>query len=78
MLSACGHGRGKAGQPLDALKETYNAVKKGAIGVDMGRNIFQANAPEKMIAAVKSVIHLNYKPKVAYNMYKSFISPPKK
>ena len=36
---------------LDALIMAYNAVQQGAAGVDMGRNIFQSEAPKAMIAA---------------------------
>lgn len=52
---------GKAGQPHAALEQAYNAVKKGAIGVDMGRNIFQYKDPEKMIVAVRAIVHDNCK-----------------
>src|ERR1700681_1387392 len=34
---------------LDALTMAYNAVQEGASGVDMGRNIFQSDAPKAMI-----------------------------
>lgn len=60
---------GKAGDPLGALEQTYNAIKKGAIGVDMGRNIFQAKHPKAMIKAIRSIVHKGYKPKKAYNIY---------
>ena len=30
----------------------YRAVREGAAGVDMGRNIFQSDAPAAMIQAV--------------------------
>jgi DhnA family fructose-bisphosphate aldolase class Ia len=36
----------------DALEMAYRAVQEGAAGVDMGRNIFQSDAPAAMIAAV--------------------------
>ena len=43
---------GKKLPELDALTMAYNAVQQGASGVDMGRNIFQSDAPKAMIAAV--------------------------
>jgi putative autoinducer-2 (AI-2) aldolase len=55
----------------DALKLAYNAVQAGAAGVDMGRNIFQAEHPVAMIQAVRKVVHENYKPKQAYEYYLS-------
>jgi len=48
---------GKKIPELDALKLTYNAIHDGAVGVDMGRNIFQAEAPVAMIQAVRSIVH---------------------
>ena len=41
------------------------------IGVDMGRNIFQSDAPKAMIAAVGAVVHKNVKPKEAFDMFNS-------
>ena len=56
---------GKKLPELDALTMAYNAVQQGASGVDMGRNIFQSDAPQAMIAAVAAVVHKNMKPKDA-------------
>jgi putative autoinducer-2 (AI-2) aldolase len=55
----------------DALKLTNNAIKRGASGVDMGRNIFQAEDPVAMIQAVRAVVHNNMSPNKAYELYKS-------
>lgn len=60
---------GKAGDPLGALKQTYDAINKGAIGVDMGRNIFQAENPEAMIKAVRDIVHEGYTAKKAYKTH---------
>src|SRR5215216_5810461 len=62
---------GKKLPELDALTMAYNAVQQGASGVDMGRNIFQSDAPKAMIAAVHAVVHQNLKPADALEMYKS-------
>ncbi len=53
----------------EALEMTYNAVQQGAAGVDMGRNIFQGDAPRAIIKAVKSVVHDNLTPAEAYELY---------
>jgi len=47
----------------------YNAIQDGAAGVDMGRNIFQADAPVAMIKSVREVVHNGSKPDKAYEMY---------
>jgi putative autoinducer-2 (AI-2) aldolase len=62
---------GKKLAELDALTMAYNAVQGGAAGVDMGRNIFQSDAPKAMIAAVNAVVHKNTKPKEAFELFKS-------
>jgi putative autoinducer-2 (AI-2) aldolase len=44
---------------IDALQLAYDAVDNGAIGVDMGRNIWQSNYPVAMIKAIRAIIHEN-------------------
>lgn len=43
----------------DVLELTYNALQAGAIGVDMGRNIWQSSHPAAIIQGVKSIVHQN-------------------
>jgi putative autoinducer-2 (AI-2) aldolase len=50
---------GKKLPERDALQMTYNAIVRGASGVDMGRNIFQSDCPLGMIKAVNAVVHGN-------------------
>ena len=52
-----GGGGGKKVPEKEALELAENAVRRGAVGVDMGRNIFQSEAPSAMIRAVRSVVH---------------------
>ena len=65
---------GKKLPELEALTMAYNAVQQGAAGVDMGRNIFQSDAPKAMIAAVHAVVHKNVKPAEALELYKTLKS----
>jgi len=60
---------GKKIPEADALEMAYNAIQAGAVGVDMGRNIFQAENPVAMIQAVKSVVHEGVTPKEAFDLY---------
>lgn len=55
----------------DALKLAYNAISQGAAGVDMGRNIFQSEAPAAMIQAIRKVVHEGMKPDHAYDLYQT-------
>ena len=62
---------GKKIGELDALTMAHNAIQQGAAGVDMGRNIFQSEHPNAMLAAVHAVVHKDMKPLHALEMYKS-------
>jgi len=62
---------GKKLPELDALTMAYRAVSEGAAGVDMGRNIFQCEAPVAMIQAVGAVVHQLMKPEQAYDLYQT-------
>ena len=62
---------GKKIPELDALKMAYNSIQQGAAGVDMGRNIFQSEAPVPMIKAVRSVVHENETAEKAFELYNS-------
>jgi len=62
---------GKKLPELDALKMAYNAVREGAAGVDMGRNIFQSDAAVAMLRAVGKVVHEGMKPEQAYDFYQT-------
>jgi len=62
---------GKKIPELGALAMAYKAVQEGASGVDMGRNIFQSDAPKAMMQAVCKVVHENFKPHDAYELYET-------
>jgi len=62
---------GKKLPEFDALKMARNAIDQGALGVDMGRNIFQSDAPVAMLEAVRKVVHEDVSPEDAYEYYMS-------
>jgi putative autoinducer-2 (AI-2) aldolase len=57
---------GKKIEEREALQLAHNAVSHGAVGVDMGRNIFQSGNPVGMIRAVRQVVHENHTPDEAF------------
>ncbi len=62
VVEACGNvpvliAGGKKIDEKEALKVAFNAIRDGASGVDMGRNIFQSDRPLGMIQAVKAIVH---------------------
>jgi putative autoinducer-2 (AI-2) aldolase len=60
---------GKKLPELEALGIAYRSVQEGAGGVDMGRNIFQSEAPAAMIRAVAKVVHEDARPEEAYELF---------
>ena len=60
---------GKKIPEIDALTMAHNAIQEGAAGVDMGRNIFQAESPAAMIQAVGATVHQNLPPNQGHEMY---------
>ena len=62
---------GKKLPELDALRMAYRAVQEGAAGVDMGRNIFQSEAPAAMLQAVRAVVHDELPPEQALDLYQT-------
>jgi putative autoinducer-2 (AI-2) aldolase len=59
----------KLASEADALQLTYDAIKHGAAGVDMGRNIWQSDYPVPMIKAVRSIVHKNMEVKDALELF---------
>lgn len=62
---------GKKLPELEALEMAYRAVKAGAAGVDMGRNIFQSEAPLAMLDAIRGVVHDGLVPSQAFELFES-------
>ena len=60
---------GKKVPELEALTMAHNAVLQGAAGVDMGRNVFQSEAPLDMLQAVSRVVHEGLMPSKALEFY---------
>lgn len=62
---------GKKVPEKDALELASNAISHGAVGVDMGRNIFQSEAPVAMIKAVRSIVHEGKSTADAFDIFKT-------
>ena len=62
---------GKKLPEIEALTMAYRAIQEGAAGVDMGRNIFQSDAPRAMLQAVNAVVHDELPPAQALEMFET-------
>jgi putative autoinducer-2 (AI-2) aldolase len=76
VVEACGNvpvviAGGKKLPEKEALRMAYDAISNGAIGVDMGRNIFQSDCPVGMIKAVRAIVHDKKLVDEAFEIYKS-------
>ena len=60
---------GKKIPEYDALKLTSDALSAGAVGVDMGRNIWQSDNPVPMIRSVRDIVHGGADADTAYKTY---------
>jgi putative autoinducer-2 (AI-2) aldolase len=55
----------------EVLQFVYDGIQKGAIGVNLGRNIWQDEHPVAMIRAIRAIIHENATPEKAQKLYDS-------
>jgi putative autoinducer-2 (AI-2) aldolase len=60
---------GKKIEEKAALEMAHKAIKAGAVGVDMGRNIFQSDNPVAMMKAVRAVVHDKKSVEEAFKLY---------
>jgi putative autoinducer-2 (AI-2) aldolase len=61
----------KVDTELEVFEFVHDGIQKGAIGVNLGRNIWQNDFPVAMIRALRAVIHENASPKEAQELYDS-------
>ena len=54
----------------EALHLAYDVIRKGARGVDMGRNIFQSEHPVEMAQAVSKIVHEGFTDKEALEFFR--------
>jgi len=62
---------GKKVPEREALQLSHNAVQRGAVGVDMGRNIFQSDGPVAMIRAVRAIVHEKASVEKAFDLFQT-------
>lgn len=58
---------------LEVFEFVYDGIQKGAIGVNLGRNVWQSPHPLAMMRALNGVIHDNLTPKKAFDLYRSIV-----
>ncbi|HJW88558.1 MAG TPA: 3-hydroxy-5-phosphonooxypentane-2,4-dione thiolase LsrF, partial [Dehalococcoidia bacterium] len=60
----------KVDTELEVFNFVYDGMEKGAIGVNLGRNIWQHDYPVAMVKALRAIIHENANPKQAHDIFR--------
>jgi putative autoinducer-2 (AI-2) aldolase len=68
----------KVDSELQVLEFVYDGMQKGAIGINLGRNIWQSEHPVAMIRALRAIIHEGATVKEANDLLISIKSGKKK
>jgi len=58
----------KAKSVTDVLKMVEGAIKAGGAGLSIGRNVFQAEDPAKMVRAMRAIVHEGKSAEEAYEI----------
>jgi putative autoinducer-2 (AI-2) aldolase len=56
---------------LEVFDFVYDGIQKGAIGVNLGRNVWQNPHPAAMMRALNGVVHDNLTPKQAFELFET-------
>jgi putative autoinducer-2 (AI-2) aldolase len=54
---------------LEVMEFVYDGMQKGAIGINLGRNVWQNPYPVAMIRALRAIIHENSTAKEAWKLF---------
>ena len=54
---------------LEVFRFVHDGIQKGAIGVNLGRNVWQNDFPVAMIRALRAIVHDNATPEQAQEIY---------
>ncbi len=59
----------KCKSELDVLEFVYDGMQKGAVGINLGRNVWQNAHPVAMARALRAIVHENSTAKEAYQLF---------
>jgi len=61
----------QAESELDVLEFVHDGMQRGAIGINLGRNVWQSDSPVPMIRALRHIVHENGSVKEAQEIFDS-------
>ena len=59
----------KCDTEFEVFEFVYDGIQKGAIGINLGRNVWQNPHPVPMMRALNAIIHKNARPKEAQELF---------
>lgn len=59
---------------LEVMEFVYDGIQKGAIGINLGRNVWKHAHPVAMMRALRAIIHDNATPKQALRIFEEVMS----
>jgi putative autoinducer-2 (AI-2) aldolase len=59
----------KVDSEIEVFNFVYDALQNGAIGVNLGRNVWQSQYPVAMISSLRAIIHENHTPNEAHDLF---------
>lgn len=59
----------KCESELEVLEFVYDGIQNGAIGINLGRNVWQSASPVAIAKALQAIIHNNATVKEAHNLF---------
>lgn len=65
----------KTDSELEVLEFVHDGMQRGAIGVNLGRNIWQNPQPVAMARALRAIIHEGATPQGAYDLFRTAATP---
>ena len=60
--------------PLEVIEFVYDGIQKGAVGINLGRNVWKHEHPVPMMRSLRAVIHDNAQPKEALDMFNELVN----
>jgi len=60
---------------LEVLEFVHDGIQKGAVGINLGRNVWQSPHPVAIAKALRAIIHDNASVKQAHEIFKATIKP---
>ncbi len=63
---------------LEVMEFVHDGIRKGAIGLNLGRNVWQHPHPVAMMRSLRAIIHEDFTPREAHGLYRELVSGGKK